>query len=306
MILFLEQTLNGIQLGLLLFLMAAGLTLIFGIMNFMNLAHGSLFMVGAYLATSFIAWTGSFAAGLLLAMAATTLLGYLLERFVLRDFFGRHHLDQVLATFALILIANDAVRMIWGDSGLTIAMPEALAGHVELFAGVRYPLYRCFIIGLGLAVATLLYVLVQHTRLGMVIRAGASDRETAGALGANIPLLFALVFGIGAALAALAGIVAAPILTVQSGMGDDVLILALVLVVIGGIGSIRGAFVAALLVGLVDSLGRSYFPALLRLFLDAATASSISSALSAMLVYALLAVVLLFRPAGLLPAGARP
>ncbi|MBN9473971.1 MAG: ABC transporter permease [Bordetella sp. SCN 67-23] len=305
MTLFLEQTLNGVQLGLLLFLMAAGLTLIFGIMNFMNLAHGSLFMAGAYLATSLIAWTGSFAAGLALAVAATTVLGLALEQSVLKPFFGRHHLDQVLATFALILIANDAVRMIWGDSGLTIAVPAALAGHVTLFGEVSYPVYRCFIIALGLAVAAILYAVIQHTRVGMIVRAGASDRETASALGANVPLLFAAVFGFGAALAGLAGIVAAPILTVQSGMGDDILILALVLVVIGGIGSIRGAFVAALLVGLVDSLGRSYFPALLRVFLDPATASSISSALSAMLVYVLLALVLLLRPGGLLPVGGR-
>ena len=303
MILLLEQILNGIQFGLLLFLMAAGLTLIFGIMDFMNLAHGSFFMVGAYLATTLIAWTDNFLLGLILATAATILVSLLIERLCLRDFFRRTHLDQVLATFAIILISNDVVRMVWGDSGLTLQVPEMLRGYVQVLPGVHYPLYRCMIILLGLLMAAGLYILVQRSRLGMVIRAGASNREMAGALGANIPLLFASIFGLGAALAAIAGIVAAPILTVQSGMGDDILILALVLVVIGGIGSIRGAFLAAMLVGLVDSLGRSYFPVLLDQILTPAAASAISAALSSMLVYVLLAVVLLWRPEGLLPVN---
>ncbi len=295
-----EQVLNGVQLGLLLFLMAAGLTLIFGVMDFLNLAHGSLFMIGAYIATTIIDKSGSFFAGLAGGIVLTIIVGAIVERLGLSAFLKRTHLDQVLATYAIILVANDAVRMIWGDSGLTISVPPSLQGYVEII-GVPYPIYRLFIVASGIAVAVGLYILIQRTRLGMIIRASASNGEMAQALGANVPVLFASIFALGAALAAFAGILAAPILTVQSGMGDNILILALVLVVIGGIGSIRGAFVAALLVGLVDTIGRAYIPSVLHLMFTPATASAVSAAVSSMLVYVLLAFVLLLKPEGLLP-----
>ncbi len=245
MLLFLEQCLNGLQLGLLLFLLAAGLTLIFGIMDFVNLAHGSLYMIGAYFAATFVAWTGSFVAGAVLALGATLLLGMLLEVVAIRPLYGRDHLDHVLGTFGLILFFNELVRIIWGPAGLRVPLPDWLNTSVPILPGLHYPAYRIAIIVTALAVALFLYVLVMRTRLGMLIRAGATNREMAGALGVNIKLLYTLVFGLGAALAGLAGLMQAPILTVQIGMGENILILAFVIIIIGGIGSIRGAFVAA-------------------------------------------------------------
>jgi branched-chain amino acid transport system permease protein len=305
MTLFLEQTLNGLQLSLLLFLLAAGLTLVFGIMDFMNLGHASLFMVGAYLAATFVPWTGSFLAGGALAIVVTTILGIAVEAIWLRPLYSRSHLDQVLGTFGLVLFFNDFVRLVWGASGMTLAVPPSLQGYVQVLPGLPYPVYRLVLIAAGIAVAVGLYALVQRTRVGMLIRAGASDRETAGAMGADITTLFSLVFGLGAALAALAGLLAAPILTVQIGMGDNILILALVIVVIGGIGSIKGAFLAALLVGLIDTLGRAYLPATLTLFLRPIAASTAAAALSSMLIYALLAIVLISMPRGFFPAASR-
>ena len=305
MSLLIEQTLNGVQLALLLFLVAAGLTLVFGIMDFMNLSHGSLFMMGAYFAATFVALTGSFVLGGLLAIICTTLLGFAIEAIWLRPLFGRGHLDQVLGTFGLVLFFNDFVRLVWGAAGRTLAVPQMLAGHVS-FGGFTYPVYRFVLIGVGLLVAGALYWLVQRTKIGMVIRAAASDRDMAGAIGADVTLVSTFVFGLGAALAGLAGLFAAPLLTVQIGMGDNILILALVIIVIGGLGSVRGAFLAALVVGLIDALGRAYLPQLLRLVLSPVAASTAAGSLSSVAIYILLAFVLLVKPQGLFPArGAR-
>src|ERR1700756_3918243 len=245
MLLLVEQILNGLQFGLLLFLLAAGLTLVFGIMDLVNLAHGSLYMMGAYFAATFAAWTGSFVLGALLALGATLLLGIVLEFTALRHLYGRDHLDHVLATFGLILFFNEAVRLIWGPAGLALPLPPWLTVPVQIFPGIHYPAYRLAIIVVALAVALLLYLGVMRTRIGMLIRAGASNREMIGALGINIKLLYTLVFGLGATLAGLAGLMQAPILTVQIGMGENILILAFVVIVIGGIGSIRRACLAA-------------------------------------------------------------
>ena len=289
MTLFVEQCLNGLQLGLLLFLLAAGLTLVFGIMDFVNLAHGSLYMLGAYFAATFAAWTGSFVLGAVLAIAATVLVGIALEVIAIRRLYGRNHLDHVLATFGLILFFDELVRLIWGPGGKSLPVPAFLDGSFEILPGVQYPAYRLAIIVVTLAVAAFLYVLVMRTRVGMLIRAGASNREMVGALGVNIKLLYTLVFGLGAALAGLAGLMQAPILTVQIGMGENILILAFVITVIGGIGSIRGAFIAALL---VDLVGRQ-------------AAFTAAPALSSMLIYILMAAVLVVKPQGLFPAGSR-
>lgn len=302
MILFLEQSLNGLQFGLLLFLLAAGLTLVFGIMDLVNLAHGSMYMVGAYFAATFINWTGNFFLGALLALPATLLVGIATEAVCLRTLYPRDHLDHVLATFGLILFFNESARLIWGPVGLTVQLPPVLNSAIEIFPGVLYPAYRFAIILVSLAVAGLLYVLVQRTRLGMLIRAGASNREMIGALGINIKRLFTLVFGLGAALAALAGLMAAPILTVQFGMGENILILSFVVIVIGGIGSIRGAFIAALLVGMIDTIGRAFMADILRAILSPAAAHTAGPALSSMLIYILMAAILILRPQGLFPA----
>jgi branched-chain amino acid transport system permease protein len=262
-------------------------------------------MMGAYFAATFVAWTGNFLVGVALALGATLLLGIILEFVVLRHLYGRDHLDHVLATFGLILFFNEAVRLIWGPGGLSLPLPDWLTVPIEILPGVYYSSYRLSIIAVSLAVAALLYVLVMRTRLGMLIRAGASNREMIGALGINIKLLYMLVFGLGAALAGLAGLMQAPILTVQTGMGENILILAFVVIVIGGIGSIRGAFVAAIFVGLIDTLGRAFLPDLLRLILSSTAASTAAPALSSMLIYLLMAVVLVVRPEGLFPAARR-
>src|ERR1700751_2511557 len=243
MLYFIEQLLNGIQLGMLLFLLAAGLTLIFGIMDLVNLAHGSLYMIGAYFAATFADWTDSFVLGAILALLATLVVGMVLEMTAIRRLYGRDHLDHVLATFGLLLFFNELVRLIWGAGGMSLPLPSCLNTSVRLLPGVDYSAYKLSIIVVSLAVAAFLYVLVMRTRLGMLIRAGASNREMIGALGVNIKLLFTLVFGLGAALAGLAGLMQAPILTVQIGMGENILILAFVIIVIGGIGFIRGCFV---------------------------------------------------------------
>jgi branched-chain amino acid transport system permease protein len=301
MLLILEQCLNGLQFGLLLFLVAAGLTLIFGIMDMVNLAHGSLYMLGAYFAATFVAWTGSFLAGAALALGATLLVGMLLEVIAIRPLYGRDHLDQVLGTFGLILFFNELVRIIWGPGGLRVPLPDWLNTSVELLPGLHYPTYRMAIIVTALAVALFLYWFVMRTRLGMLIRAGASNREMAGALGVNIKLLYTLVFGLGAALAGLAGLMQAPILTVQIGMGENILILALVVIIIGGIGSIRGAFIAAILVGLLDTIGRAFLPDILRMVMTSRGAATVAPALSSMMIYLVMAVVLVVRPQGLFP-----
>ena len=300
-----EQLLNGVQFGIMLFLMAAGLTLIFGIMNLINLAHGSLYMVGAYVAASAYAATGSFLFALAAALAAATLVGIAIEIIVFRTLYTRDHLDQVLATFGLILFFNEMVRILWGATALYMPVPDFLNGRIEILAGIPYPTYRLAIIAVGLTVALLLYGLIARTRLGMLIRAGAANRVMLGALGVNVTLLYTLVFALGAALAALAGVMAGPIFTVESGMGESVLISAFVVIVIGGIGSIRGAFVAALLVGIVDAVGRSYLRPLLGMFMSGAAAANTGPALISMSTYILMAAVLFVRPQGLFPPRGR-
>jgi branched-chain amino acid transport system permease protein len=305
MLYFIEQCLNGIQLGMLLFLLAAGLTLIFGIMDLVNLAHGSLYMLGAYFAATFAAATGSFVLGAALALVAALICGMVLEIVAIRPLYGRSHLDHVLATFGLLLFFNELVRLIWGPAGMTLSLPAEMLSAVQVLPGVYYPTYRLVIIGATLVVALLLYILVMRTRIGMLIRAGASNREMVGALGVNIKLLYTLVFGLGAALAGFAGLMQAPILTVQIGMGENILILAFVVIIIGGIGSIRGAFVAATVVGLIDTLGRAFIPDMVRSYVSYSAASSLGPSLSSMLIYMLMAAVLVFRPEGLFPAASK-
>ena len=225
------------------------------------------------------------------------------EVVALRRLYGRDHLDHVLGTFGLILFFNELVRLIWGPAGMSLPLPMWLILPVEILPGLYYPTYRIAIIVTALLVALFLYILVMRTRLGMLIRAGASNREMTGALGVNINLLYTLVFGLGAALAGLAGLMQAPILTVQIGMGENILILAFVVIIIGGIGSIRGAFVAAVLVGLIDTLGRAFLPELLRLVMSVRGAATVAPAMSSMMIYLLMATVLVWRPEGLFPVS---
>ena len=288
LLLFIEQVLNGLQLGTMLFLMAAGLTLVFGIMHLINLAHGSLYMIGAYVAATVQQATGSFTLGLLAALPAAALVGMAMEAIALRRLYDRDHLDQVLATFGLILFFNELVKILWGPQAYFMAVPEALSGSVEILPGAPYPAYRLAIVATGIAAALFLYLLITRTRIGMLIRAGATNREMVNALGVNVDRLYMLVFGLGAALAGLAGVMAGPLLALEVGMGENILILAFVVIVIGGIGSVRGAFVAALLVGLADTFGRVLLP----------------GALSEMTIYILMAAILVWRPQGLFPAHA--
>lgn len=288
--LFFLQTLNGLQLGVMLFLLAAGLTLVFGIMNLINLAHGSMYMLGAYLAATFQQWSGSFWLAIALAVPATLAIGVLVELVVLRQLYHRDHLEQVLATFGLILFFNELVRMVWGAQAYFMAVPSAFAGSLPLWPGLNYPAYRLLLVGVGLAIALGLSWLITRTRLGMWIRAGASNRVMIDALGVNIRSLYTVIFGLGAALAGLAGMLAAPIVALQVGMGESILILTFVVIVIGGIGSVRGAFLGALLVGLVDTFGRVLLP----------------PALASMAIYLLMAMVLYWRPQGLFPVQHRP
>jgi branched-chain amino acid transport system permease protein len=299
------QVLNGLQLGVLLFLIASGLTLVFGVMNFLNLAHGALFMVGAYLAVVFYQTSGEFFVALPLALICAVGLAMLLEATVLRHFYTADHLAQLLATFGLILILNDSAKAIWGSIPRSLPIPESLDESVLLFGDLSYPVYRLMVIAVGLIVAAVLYYIVQHTRFGMLVRAGAADGEMLSTLGVDVRKLFMTVLIGGSALAALAGILAGPLIAIQPGMGDTVLILAFVVIVIGGAGSIRGAFVAALLVGLVDTLGRSFATDFFRLFLSPATANEVGPAVASILIYALMALVLALRPAGLFPAPGR-
>ena len=299
--LLLLQVLNGAQFGLIVFLIAAGLTLVFGVMDFINLAHGVQYMVGAYFAAALVAWTGSFWGGLALAIPAALAFGLLLEVLVFRHLYDRDHLDQVLATFGVIIFLNQGVKLVWGAAPLSVPMPDALSGSIELADGLLYPVYRLAIIAAGLLVGVMLYGLVSHTRVGMLVRAGATNAAMVSALGVNIRRLFMVVFGFGAMLAGFAGALVAPILSVEPGMGDNILILAFVVIVIGGIGSIRGAFLAALLIGIVDTVGRFVAPSLLRAVLDPSMASQTGRALAPMLIYILMAAVLFFRPSGLFP-----
>ena len=303
--LFATQMLNGLQLGVLLFLLASGLTLIFGIMDFVNLAHGSLYMVGAYFCASLTDFTGSFVLAVLLALPLTALVGLAVEFIVIRRLYARDHLDHVLATFGLILCFDTAVQFLWGPEGMAIPLPAVLDGQVEILPEIVFPTFRLLIIAVGLVVALGLYIVVTRTRAGMLIRAGASNRTMVAALGIDIQRLFALVFAAGAAMAGLAGMMIAPITEASIGMGNEIIIVAFVVIIIGGIGSIKGAFVAALLVGLIDTMGRSFLDTLLKVVVSDQNAETAAPALSAMLIYILMAAILAFQPQGLFPPKGR-
>jgi len=291
MILFIEQILNGLQLGITLFLMSAGLTLVFGIMQVINLAHGSFYMIGAYVEATVTVASGSFILGILAALAAAGIIGMTVETVVLRQLYRRDHLDQVLATFGLIFFFNELTRIIWGKQQLFMDIPVWLKGNIELLPGLVYPVYRLAVILVGVMTALLLWFLFSRTRLGMQIRAGASNRDMVAALGVNIKLLYTLVFGLGTLLAGLAGGMAGPIFAVESGMGESILILTFVVIVIGGIGSVRGAVIGALLVGLVDTLGRAFLPYLFRLFMSSSYADSVGASLASMSIYILMSLL---------------
>ncbi|SUB00461.1 LIV-I protein H [Pannonibacter phragmitetus] len=303
MILVLEQLLNGLQYGVMLFLLAAGLTLIFGIMGVINLAHGSLYMVGAYAGTWVAGETGSFWLGIPAALGAAALTGLAIEALVIRKLYSRDHLDQVLATFALILMFNQIIVMLFGRSPVFTLLPSGFDGSVELLPGLYYPPYRLLIIGTGLLVAVGLYFLINRTRIGMLVRAGSTNREMVRALGVDIRLLYTVVFGLGALLAGLAGYMAGPILAVQVGMGEQILLATFVVVVIGGVGSIRGAFVAGIGLGVIDTCLRAFLPGLLRNFMAGPEADALGTGISSMGIYLLMALVLLVRPKGLFAAG---
>ena len=298
--LLISQLLNGLQLGLLLFLLASGLSLIVGIMDFINLSHGSFYMVGAFVCATVTALTGSFITAVGVAVIVVFVVGALVEWLVVRKLYLRDHLDHVLITYGLILVFDTLARMIWGSAGAAIPLPEVLNGQIEV-GGFVLPVYRLLIIACGLLVAAGLYFLVTHSRLGMLIRAGASDRTMVTALGVNIDRLYLIVFAIGAAMAGFAGLLIAPITEASIGMGNDIIIIAFVVVIVGGIGSIKGAFYGAIFIGFVDALGRSYLDDFLKLFLSTHAAETAAPALSAMLIYLLMALVLVFKPRGLFP-----
>ena len=302
MMLLAEQVLNGLQYGMMLFLMAAGLTLVFGVMGLINLAHGSLYMVGAFACAAVAAATGSFWLGLAASLAAAAIAGALVEMVVIRRLYARDHLDQVLATFALILIFSEGTRWIFGSFPLYLTLPPALSGAVTLPGGLQYPLFRLVIIAVGALVAVGLWLLISRTRLGIRIRAGEADREMIGALGVDIARLYTIVFALGAALAGLAGALVGSIQSVQVGMGEPVLILVFVVIVIGGIGSIKGALIGALLVGMTDTLGKALLPGLFAQFMEGSAANTTGAGLASMLIYILMAMLLLVRPTGLFGA----
>ncbi len=301
-LLLLEQILNGVQFGVFLFLVSAGLTLVLGIMNVVNLAHGSLFMLGAYYAATVFGWTGSFLLAAVVMVPMALLSGIAIEVVALRTMYDRDHMDQVLATFGLILFFNESVRLVWGAESQPMPVPDFLAGSVEVLPGTPYPVFRVAVIAVGLLTAFALYLLITRTRVGMLIRAGASNRAMVGALGINIQLLYTLVFGLGAILAGLAGMMAGPLQSVEPGMGEDMLILAFVVIVIGGIGSIRGAMIASVVIGIVEVVGRSILPFAMTGFMGEDAAQTAGPAVSSMLIYVLMAAVLFFKPEGLFPA----
>ena len=298
--LLVTQLMNGLQLGLLLFLLASGLTLIFGIMDFINLSHGSFYMIGAYFCGTVVAKTGSFLIGVMVGLIGVFAVGALVEWLIVRKLYREDHLDHVLVTFGLILIFDTLIHMLWGASGMAIPLPDALNGQL-IVGSLVLPTYRLLIIVAGLLVAAILFFLVTKTRLGMLIRAGASNRSMVEALGININRLFLIVFALGAAMAGLAGMLIAPITEAHIGMGNDIIIIAFVVVIVGGIGSVKGAFYAALIIGLIDTMSRSYLDLLFNLVMPSNYAETAAPAVSAMLVYILMAAVLAFRPRGLFP-----
>lgn len=299
------QLLNGLQLGILLFLLASGLTLTFGIMDFVNLAHGSFYMVGAFICATLTFATGSFLWGVLLAIPLVAIVGLATEWIVIRNLYPRNHLDHVLATFGLILVFDTLVQMIWGPAGIAVPLPSWLDGQVTLPGDIVFPTFRLMIITAGLLIAAGLYYLVNHTRLGMLIRAGASNRTMVGALGIDIKALFSGVFALGAALAGIAGMLISPITEASIGMGNEIIITAFVVIIIGGIGSMKGAFAAALLIGLIDTMGRSFLDDIFKVIMSAEAAETAAPAISAMLIYILMAVILAVRPQGLFPPKVR-
>jgi len=301
-LLLVEQILNGVQFGVFLFLVSAGLTLVLGIMNVVNLAHGSLFMLGAYYTATVYAWTGNFLLAIVFMVPLAMISGIVIEVIALRTMYHRDHMDQVLATFGLILFFNEAVRLVWGAESQAMPVPDFLSGSVEILPDVPYPMFRVGIIVVGLAIGLALFYLITRTRMGMLIRAGASNRPMVGALGINIQLLYTLVFGLGAVLAGFAGLMAGPLQSVEPGMGEDMLILAFVVIVIGGIGSIRGAVIASVLVGIVEVVGRSILPFAMGSFMGEDSAQTAGPAVASMLIYVLMAAVLFFKPEGLFPA----
>lgn len=300
--LVIEQILNGLQYGMMLFLMAAGLTLVFGVMGLINLAHGSLYMLGAFVCAAVAQMSGSFWLGLGASLVVSAAAGALIEVTVIRRLYARDHLDQVLATFALILVFSEGCRWLFGSSPLFLSVPPILSGAVAFPGGFQYPLFRLVIIGVGLAVAGGLFWLIGGTRLGVRIRAGEADRGMIAALGVDISRLYTIVFALGAALAGVAGALVGTLQSVQVGMGEPVLILAFVVIVIGGIGSIKGALIGALLVGMTDTLGRFLLPMGFAQIMEPAAARGIGSALASILIYLLMAVVLVLRPQGLFGA----
>jgi branched-chain amino acid transport system permease protein len=302
MYMFIEQALNGLQYSALLFLLSAGLTLIFGIMNVVNLAHGSFYMVGAFCAASAVAITGSFGVAILAAIVSSAVYGLIVERLIISRLYHRDHLDQVLATLGVIFFSNALVTLVFGRSPPFVDIPPFLSGAVPILPGLNYPVMRLAFIGAGVLVAVLLWLLISRTRVGMLVRAGADDSETVEALGINIRRLFMLVFGLGALLCGFAGVMAAPLLAVEIGMGEKILITTFVVIVVGGVGSVRGALVGSLLVGLTDSLGRAYIPIYMSQVLPPTYADSVSSSLVSASIYILMALVLLIKPRGLIPA----
>jgi len=299
------QTLNGVQLGLLLFLVASGLTLVFGILDFVNLAHGSIYMIGAFVCASLTYWSGNFLIAVVLSLPVMAVLGYLIERVIARRLYARDHLDHVLGTFGLILVMDTSAHLIWGPEGIAVPLPDWLNGQVTLFADVVVPSFRLLIIATGLTIAAGLFWLVNYTRLGMLIRAGASNRTMVAALGIDIKTLFSLVFALGAVLAGLAGMLVAPITEASISMGGEIIITAFVVIIVGGIGSMKGAFIAALMIGLIDTLGRSFLGDIFQLFMSQDAAETSAPAISAMLIYIIMAAVLAVRPQGLFPPKVR-
>ena len=297
--LFIEQLLNGIQFGFMLFLMSAGLTLIFGVMGLINLAHGSFFMIGAFSASFVAGLTGNFFLAILASLIFAALIGIMVEFSIIRKLYERDHLDQVLATFALILIFSEATRYIFGAFPLFLDIPNILQGNILLPGEIVYSKYRLIIIIIGLFIAVGLYFLINRTLLGIQIKAGQNDRQMIRVLGINISRLYTIVFAMGAALAGLAGALIGAIQSVEVGMGEPVLILAFVVIVIGGIGSIKGALIGALLIGVLDTMARLFLPIFFELIMETSQALSLGSSLASMSAYLLMALVLIFRPTGL-------
>ncbi len=302
--LVLTQALNGLQLGILLFLLCAGLTLTFGIMDLINLSHASFYMIGAFLCAGATLHFDSFLVGVLIGLAGTAVLAFIVEKSIISKLYKRDHLDQLLATFGLILIADTGVHLVWGPAGMAIPLPDVLQGQTSV-GSLVVPTYRLVIIGTGFLIAIGLYWLVNKTRTGMLIRAGASNRQMLNTLGVNVQVLFSAVFIIGAVLAGLGGLLIAPITEASIGMGNDIIITAFVVIIIGGIGSIKGAFVAAMLIGFIDTFGRAFLDTIFALFMSVDVAETAAPAVSAILVYVLMAIILVWRPQGLFPPKLR-